>query len=336
LPLKSRRKEDPVIQEARTAVSIRPLLEPELDEADQVFRLAFGTFLGLSDPLLFMGDAGYVRTRWRSDPSSAFAAELDGRLAGSNFVTNWGSVGFFGPLSVRPDLWDKAIGSRLVEPAMQRFAEWKTEHIGLFTWSHSPKHAHLYQKFGFWPRFLTSIMSKSIVQRLMLEERQVESGWSRLSDVTENDRQEILAACRDVAEAIYGGLDLSSEINAVVAQNLGDVVLLHDGSRLAGFAVCHQGPGTEAGSGACYVKFAAIRPGPEAGRNFERMLDACESFAARQGMQVLIAGVNVGRHEAYRVLLQRGFRTEIQGVTMHQQNEPGYSRPGVYVIDDWR
>jgi hypothetical protein len=53
-------------------------------------------------------------------------------------------------------------------------------------------------------------------------------------------------------------------------------------------------------------------------------------------MQILIAGANMGRHEAYRALLARGFRIEIQGVTMHRPNEPGYSRPDIYIIDDWR
>ena len=47
-------------------------------------------------------------------------------------------------------------------------------------------------------------------------------------------------------------------------------------------------------------------------------------------------GTNMGRHKAYRALLARGYRTEIQGVTMHRPNEPGYNRPGVYIIDDWR
>jgi hypothetical protein len=44
----------------------------------------------------------------------------------------------------------------------------------------------------------------------------------------------------------------------------------------------------------------------------------------------------MGRHEAYRALLARGFRTEFQGVAMHRDNEAGYCRPGVYAIDDWR
>jgi hypothetical protein len=50
----------------------------------------------------------------------------------------------------------------------------------------------------------------------------------------------------------------------------------------------------------------------------------------------LLAGANMARHEAYRHLVARGFRTEIQGVAMHRQNDPGYCRPSAYVIDDWR
>ena len=324
-----------MIDVAKTSVFIRPLKESELEEADRIFRLAFGTFLGLPDPLAFIGDADYVRTRWQADPASAFAAEVDGELVGSNFATNWGSVGFFGPASVRPDLWDKGIGVRLVEPVIERFTEWRIKHAGLFTWSHSPKHTYLYQKFGFWARFLTAIMSKSVVERLMVGEDEP-TQWSRFSELSEDDREETLKACSEVTDAIYGGLDVSGEIRAVASQQLGDTVLLQDGSELAGFAVCHCGAGTEAGSGACYVKFGAIRPGPEAGHNFERLLDACEALAAAEGMQVLIGGANMGRHEAYRALLARGFRIEIQGVTMHRPNEPGYNRPDVYIIDDWR
>jgi len=105
-------------------VSIRPLEERELAAADRIFRLAFGTFLGLADPLAFAGDTDYVRTRWRADPRAAIAAEIDGQLVGSNFVTRWGSFGCFGPLSVRPDLWDKGVARRLLERTMELFSAW--------------------------------------------------------------------------------------------------------------------------------------------------------------------------------------------------------------------
>src|SRR5262249_26376408 len=149
--------------------------------ADRVLRLAFGTFIGLPDPASFMGDAAYVLTRWRSDPTAAFVAELNGEIAGSNFATNWGSFGYFGPLTIRPDLWDQGLGKRLMEPIMDRFQQWGTKHAGLFTFAHSQKHIGLYQKFGFWPRFLTAVLAKTIQPHLPHE-----PGWSRFSELPAN------------------------------------------------------------------------------------------------------------------------------------------------------
>ena len=142
----------------RPQVTIRSLREEDLPAADRIMRLAFGTYLGLPDPLKFMGDADYVRTRWLADPSAVFGAELGGELVGTNFVTRWGSVGFFGPLTIRPDLWDRGIAQQLLHPTMELFERWGIRHAGLFTFASSTKHVSLYQKFGFRPRFLTSLM----------------------------------------------------------------------------------------------------------------------------------------------------------------------------------
>ncbi len=84
------------------------------------------------------------------------------------------------------------------------------------------------------------------------------------------------------------------------------------------------------------LKFGGVRPGADAARHFEQLLDACEALAALEGMARLVAGVNTGRHEAYRAMMAHGFRTDIQGVAMHRPNEPAYNRPGIYVLDDWR
>jgi hypothetical protein len=35
-------------------------------------------------------------------------------------------------------------------------------------------------------------------------------------------------------------------------------------------------------------------------------------------------------------MIGRGFRGVVNVVTMHRPNEPGYSRPGVFALDDWR
>lgn len=87
-------------------IMIHQLREHDLAEADRIFRLAFGNFFGLPDPMSFAGDADYVRTRYYADPSSAYGATIvdnkgggtsngndDQKLVGSNFTANWGSVG---------------------------------------------------------------------------------------------------------------------------------------------------------------------------------------------------------------------------------------------------
>jgi len=312
------------------SLAIRPLREQDLPTADRLYRLAFGTFIGLPNPLLFSGDTAYIHTRWTADPTATFAAELNGELVGSNFVTNWGRVGFFGPLTVRPDLWERGIAKRLLEPTMDLFARWGTTHAGLFTFPQSPKHLGLYQRFGFWPRFLTAIMAKPVQPHGPVP------SWTCYSAVSEPDRPACLQACRDLTETIYEGLTVEREIRAVEAQKLGETVLLGDNSQIVGIAVCHCGPGTEAGSGTCYIKFGAVRSGPHASAVFDQLLEACAALAAERGMARVVAGVNTGCQEAYQQLLARGFRTEIQGVAMQRPNESGYHRSGVYVLDNWR
>jgi len=315
---------------ASSEVTIRPLREEDLAAADHVMRVAFGTFVGFPEPASFMGDKDYVRTRWRARPDAAFGAVDGAELVGSNFATRWGSVGFFGPLTIRPDYWDRGVGKRLMEPVMACFDRWGTTHDGLFTFAQSQKHVGLYQRFGFWPRFLTAIMSRPVAPSGRAPDVTTYSG---LDDAR---RAGALDECRRLTNEILDGLDLCVEIEAAAEQNLGDTVLLRNDGDLAGFAVCHCGPGTEAGGGTCYVKFGATRPGPTAARDFERLLVACESLASERGLDRIEAGVSTARHEAYRLMLERGFRTDMQGVSMHRPNEAALDRGDVFAMNDWR
>jgi len=133
-------------------ITIRPLDQHDLPEAERIFRLAFGTFFGLPDPMSFMGDADLVSPRWRAAPAATLGAYLDNALVGSNVATNWGSFGFFGPLTVRPDLWDQGIAQRLLTATMELFRQWGTRQAALFTLPQSPKHLALYQKCDFSPQ----------------------------------------------------------------------------------------------------------------------------------------------------------------------------------------
>lgn len=113
----------------------------------------------------------------------------DGRYACRiEFCYPLGSVGFFGPITVHPDLWDRGIGKQLIAPAMECFDRWHVTHAGLFTFAQSPKHIGLYQHYGFLPRFLTAIMSKPVHSPTS------PSQWSTYSALPESERVACLRA----------------------------------------------------------------------------------------------------------------------------------------------
>ncbi len=345
--------------------------EDDLQEADRIMRLAFGTFIGLPDPVSFAGDVDYVYTRFHADPRAALVAESDGKIIGSNFALNWGSVGVFGPLTIHPQYWDKGVAKLLLKETMNIFERWNVRHAGLFTFVQSSKHIHLYQKFGFWPRFLTAVMSKPVDRSAGFSasltaqaddkngEKNKKSNnnnfflrYSQLA--TSSEKEQTIQACKALTDKIYDGLDLAIEIYSVDKQKLGDTILIYDrgdnnndddaakygggcsGDSLAGFAICHCGAKTEAGSGNCYIKFGAATAGQDSQEKFGRLLDACESFAGSKNLSRISAGINMGRHEAYKTMVARNFRTDLQGVAMHRYDEPGYNTGDVYLIDDWR
>jgi GNAT superfamily N-acetyltransferase len=304
-------------------VTVRPMVETDHTNADRVFRVAFGTFLGLPDPSIFHGDGDYVRGRWAATPEAALTAEIDEQLVGSNFATRWGSVGFFGPLTVDPSSWNQGVARSLMDRTMEIMDGWALTHAGLFTFSHSPKHLSLYQRYGFQPRFLTAILSLPVARAVGGD------GWTTYGGTP--DGEALLSACAGLTNAVYPGLDVSGEVKACAKRGLGDTVVLDDG---AAFAICHVGPGTEAGSGVCFVKFGAARPGDD--ESFRRLLGACEDFAVASGAERVVAGVSTARRDAHRMLRERGYRADLIGVAMHRPDEPGYHRPDALVLDDWR
>ena len=312
-------------------INIRPLLATDLDDADRITRVAFGTFNGVPAPPSYMGDAQMVRTRWQANPDWAFGLEVDGRLVGANFAARWGSFGFFGPLAIDPEYWGMGLAGHLIEPALKMFSDWGVSLSALFTFSHSVKHLTLYHKHGFRARSLVLIMEKPVAGDDMAPVDKKE-----FSHLTKELRNQALEDCRQLAESIYKGLDLSHEIKSVWQQNLGDTLLTYHQGQLCGFAICHTGAGSEAGSGNTYLKFAAAAAGPGAPERFGQLLGACENYARQAGALKLTAGINVGRQRAYEQLLQMGFSLFRSGVAMHQPNQPGFCTPDDFVIDDWR
>ena len=312
-------------------IEVRTLREAEIGEADRIYRRAFGTFLGLPDPLSFDGDAEVLRCRWTADPDSASALLSDGVLAGSSFVTRWGSVGLLGPLSVDPPLQGRGLAHALVEEGLRLLEPPPVAFRGLFAFARSPLHVGLFQRYGYWPAGLLAVMSKEVPPGT-----KAAAGASALSRLSDDGQAEALSACRDLTASVFDGLDVTGEVLSVGEQEIGETVLVSEGSRLTGFAICHAGAGSEAGSGRAAVKFAAVRPGAGGEERLRSLLAAVEAWASSEGLSVVAAGTGSERVVAWWTLRAAGCRPFVQGIAMHRDRLPGYDREDVCVLDDWR
>ena len=287
-------------------------------------RVAFATQFGLPSPEAF-GDRMSIAPRWRADARSVIAAELDGRLVGSNVVTTWGRFGWFGPLTILPDVWNRGVAQALMEPTMRHFVERGTTAEALFTLPSSPKHLALYQRYGFWPRRLTAMLARP-------PDAAVPVAFVRFSALAAAERAAALAGMRALCGRLFEGLDVTLEVEALAAQQLGETLIVDgpDGA-IGGFAVCHQGAGSEAGSKDASVKFGAAVD--EA--SFRRLLDAVLAYGAQAGVERVVVGINTAREAAYRAALERGFRIAMLGVAM-VRGGAAYDDPGAWVIEDHR
>ena len=308
-------------------VIVRPLEAADVEAAEHVCRLAFGTFFGLPDPVSFRGDGALVRPRFLADPSGALVAETEDGIVGSGLITNWGGVGLFGPLTVHPDRWSSGIGRSLTAALLDLLDARGHDFAGLLTHQQSTRHVRLYEAFGFELQRPVAVLRREVFPAAMPERARL------LTDAGEAE------ACREVSDTVWSGLDHTREIVSVLRHGNGDTVLLarSDGREgLAGYAVCHHGAGSEGNSALLFVKAAAVRPGLDAEADFGDLLAACEALAASRGADAIAAGTNTGRREAYRILRERGYRSVMNAVAMLRPAGEGYGVPGVYAIDDWR
>lgn len=306
---------------------VRPMRESDVPEAEKIRREAFRSFLGIPDRM--MGEATLIPPRFRADPAAAWVADAGGVLLGSNVILRWGSVQVLGPITVRPQAWKKHVGKALMEAAMGETLTPSVTLMGLFTFAQSPRHVDFFRHYGFFPRFLTALMAAPVAAP-------VEPTAATRVLAAVDEVEGALAGCARLTDAVFPGLDVAVELRATAAQRIGAVVVTGEGAIPDGLAVVRWGPDSEAEAKDALIKFAAVAPGAGAAERFERLLTACHGVAARAGMQRLACGVNLAREEAHRLLLARGFRAFQQGVALHRPADPGYSRPGSFVLDDWR
>src|SRR5919206_5122574 len=92
-------------------------------------------------------------------------AEVDGRVVGSNFLWENGTIAGVGPITIDPDTQNVAVGRRLMEDVLQRARERGIAGVRLCQTAYHNRSLALYAKLGFDAREpLSTLQGEAIEQ----------------------------------------------------------------------------------------------------------------------------------------------------------------------------
>jgi GNAT superfamily N-acetyltransferase len=89
----------------------------------------------------------FVEGRIRNPAFFGVVAEVDGEIAGSNFIDERGPVRGIGPITVSPDAQGRGVGRRLMEAVLEHSGDSRS--IRLLQDAHNPTSLSLYASLGF-------------------------------------------------------------------------------------------------------------------------------------------------------------------------------------------
>jgi GNAT superfamily N-acetyltransferase len=333
----------PDSQGRSTKVQIRRVRKGDLSRVRDVIEQTFSDFLERqlgTRPRQPFGGAQYVHHRWLMEPWGCFVAEEDGaKLVGATLAVTWGTVGIIGPTAVLTNYQNQTIGQQLIQAVEAFFEENKTTLTGVVTYPASPKHLYLYHKFGYRPKSLTVIMSRSLERRDgQPSPRAARAGLTarRFSSLEETKKKAALARFHRITNAVCRGMDLSKEVEIVDGLALGDTLVFDRGRDLVGFAVYHAPGVSEAPAGALYVKTLVLDPLQKKPEALEAAVAVVEDLAHDLGLTRVILPVYTRYWAAYSALLKCGYQADFTMVRMQRGKPEDYENPSHLVLDDWR
>jgi ribosomal protein S18 acetylase RimI-like enzyme len=324
-------------------IKIRRVRKGDLSKVRDVIEQAFGDFyerqMG-TRPRQVFGGAQYVHHRWLMEPWGCFVAEEgDGKIVGAAVAVLWGTLGLVGPIAVLTSYQNQDIGQQLLQACQEFFDENRATLQGLASYPYSPKHLLIYQKFGYRPKGLVVITTKSLDRREgagAAKAARPGLGVRRYSALEESRKKQVMLRLRRITNALWRGMDLGKEVEIVDGLTLGDTLLLDKGRDVVGFAIVHLPPNSEAPHGSAYVKFLAIDPRHRKPEYFHALLGAVEEMAAEAQLQRVVAPAYSYYWAAYQGLLERGYSVDFTMVRMKRGKQETEEDPNDLVLDDWR
>ena len=287
------------------ACTVRPMAHADLKIAAEVTNAAFGSLSGrpAGEPTYPLP---FFELRFASDPHGCFVAvEETGSVLGAVFSVARGSLGWFGPLSVRPEFQQGGIGEALVAECLTSWAERDIRLTGLETFADSRFHLQFYGRLGFRPAWT------GLAFRGPAWERGMPAGV------------EVGGLMPDL-DFLLPGLDVYAEVVATTTLGAGQVLTTDDG-----VAIVHWSSAFHPDAG--FVPFLAA----PTRTSFDRLLASAEHLVREQGKQYLVARTSGSAWPTLDALAARGYRAVGAMVRMKSGEDVDYDRGEKFYLDSW-
>jgi GNAT superfamily N-acetyltransferase len=198
------------------------------EDAEDCGSICYGAFKAIADEHNFPPDfpssevaAGLLTSLLSRDDVYSVVAEADGRVVGSNFLWEKGTIAGVGPITIDPAAQNVAVGRRLMEDVLRRAEERNIAGVRLVQAAYHNRSLSLYTKLGFETREpLSNLQGQPIEQRI--------PGY----DVRPAKRGD-LGACNELCLRVHGHHRGPELLEAIIKQGTATVVE-HDG-RITGY-----------------------------------------------------------------------------------------------------
>jgi GNAT superfamily N-acetyltransferase len=198
------------------------------EDADSLGPICYGAFRAIAEGHNFPPDfpsseiaGGLLASLLSREDVYSVVAEADGRVVGSNFLWENGTIAGVGPITIDPAAQNVAVGRELMEDVLRRAKERSIAGVRLVQATYHNRSLSLYTKLGFDVREpLSNLQGPAIGQEI--------PGY----DVRPAEGED-LYACNELALRVHGH-DRGPELLGAIGQGSANVV--EHGGRITGYA----------------------------------------------------------------------------------------------------
>lgn len=266
---------------------------------------------------------------WRYAIEDAAAGAMvwrDGRgeIAAFNMVHRSGVEGWMGPLAVRTEYQGSGVGKEVVERGVAWLRSEGATVIGLETMPRTMDNIGFYSVLGFVPSRLTITLT--------LDAAAASRPAELLGRMGARERDEALVESQRLVNGLAPGYDFTRELELTESLALGDTVLLRDGGRLRGFALCHTAPLVE---GRAREELRVLKLALEDEASLDLLVTALRDFAKRSGTRRVAFRVQGEYAGLYRRLVALGGRVRWTDLRMSLLGYEERSPSRGIVLSNW-